>query len=316
MPGQVYAVNTLGGYWSVPYLSQNIRSLSQPEYRLRQMCDAKEAIGKGRGDTFLFNKTGNVLTQGGKLQETATIPETEFVTGQGTATIDEYGNSIPFTAKLDALGQFEISPTVEQKLRDDQVKVLESAAAAQFMLTDFVAVQTATNGVVITTNGTATATATSNLTAHNVRKIVQFMKKRLIPRMGGTYACVGSVEALAGFYDDVATGGFTDISKYTESGRQALLNGEVGTYYMTRFVEETGFLSNTIGSGSTYGQAVFMGADTVYEAVAIPEEIRVKPPVNDYGRDLGMAWYALLGWKLVWNFAADQEQHIVVVTSA
>ncbi len=315
MAGQVYAVNTLGGYWSVPYLSQNIRSLSQPEFRLRQMCDAKEAIGLGRGDTFLFDKTGNVLTQGGKLQETATIPETEFITGQGTATIDEYGNSVPFSAKLDALGQFEVSPTVEQKLKDDQVKVLESAAAAQFMLSDFVAVMSSTASVVFTTNGTATATATSNLTAANTRKIVQFMRKRLIPRSGGLYTCVGSVEALAGFYDDVATGGFTDISKYTESGRQVLLNGEVGTYYMTRIVEETGYLSNTIGSGSAYGQAIFMGSDTVYEAVAIPEEIRVKTP-EDYGRDLGMAWYALLGWKLVWNFATDQEQHIVVVTSA
>lgn len=29
-----------------------------------------------------------------------------------------------------------------------------------------------------------------------------------------------------------------------------------------------------------------------------------------------MAWYALLGFKIVWNFTADGEQHIVFVTSA
>ena len=84
---------------------------------------------------------------------------------------------------------------------------------------------------------------------------------------------------------------------------------------MTRFVRETGYLSNTIGSGSTRGQAVFFGSDAVYEAVCVPEEIRVNVP-KDFGRDLAMAWYALLGFKIVWDYDTDTEQHIVFVTSA
>lgn len=84
---------------------------------------------------------------------------------------------------------------------------------------------------------------------------------------------------------------------------------------MCKFVEETGYLSNAIGSGAAYGQAVFFGSDAVYEAMAIPEEIRVKIPL-DYGRDMGLAWYALLGFQIVWNYATDAEQHIVFVTSA
>jgi hypothetical protein len=31
---------------------------------------------------------------------------------------------------------------------------------------------------------------------------------------------------------------------------------------------------------------------------------------------MGLAWYALLGFKLVWNLATDGEQHVVYVTSA
>lgn len=50
------------------------------------MC--KEAIGKGRGETWNFDKTGNVSTQGGTLVETNTIPETQFVTNQGTGKPD------------------------------------------------------------------------------------------------------------------------------------------------------------------------------------------------------------------------------------
>ena len=48
----------------------------------------------------------------------------------------------------------------------------------------------------------------------------------------------------------------------------------------------------------------FFGEDTVAEAVAVPEEIRGKLP-GDYGRDKGVAWYALLGFGLVHTQAAQ-----------
>jgi N4-gp56 family major capsid protein len=285
-------------------------------FRLRQFCDVKEAIGKSRGDTFLFNKTGNVQTQGGVLIETNTIPETQFVTNQGTGTIQEYGNAIPFTAKINHLGQFSLEPMVEQKLRDDMVKVLESAAGSQFVATELVAVCTATNSVAFTTNGTATATASANLTAANVRQIVDYMKKRNIPKFdGSSYVCVASTAAISGMHGDTVSGGWIDLSKYTETYARNVHAGEVGSYYGLRFVEETGYLSNTIGSGASQGQAVIFGADNVYEAVSIPEEIRMKNS-QDYGRDLGMAWYAMLGFKKVWDLAVDAEQHIIFVTSA
>ena len=217
---------------------------------------------------------------------------------------------------MDALGKFDVDNVTEIKLRDDMVKVLESAAGTQFTNTDFYAVMSATNTVVITTNGTATAVATADLTAANTRSVVDFMKKKLIPKYDGrNYIAVCSVAALSGMHADSGTGGWIDISKYTVTFAPNIFAGEVGTFYNVRFVEETGFLSNTIGNGSTHGQAVFFGADSVYEAVSIPEEIRVKIP-QDFGRDLGLAWYALLGFKLVWSFSTDSEQHVVFVASA
>lgn len=275
----------------------------------------KEAIGKQRGDTWLFDKAGNVATQGGTLVETNTIPETNFVTNQGTGQIFEYGNSIPFTQKLVNLAQFQLEPVTEQKLRDDMVKVLESACGTQYIATDFVAVCTATNSVNFTTSGTASSTASSNLTAANTRSIVDYMKKKLIPKYDGrNYVCIASVTALSGMHSDTGTGGWVDVSKYTVQFSTNIFNGEVGNYYMTRFVEETGFLNNAIGSSTAYGQAIFFGSDIVYEAVAVPEEIRVKIP-TDFGRDQGLAWYALLGFKIVWSYSVDVEQHLVYVTS-
>ncbi len=318
MPGQLYAVGSLGGtgIGSVPYLTDRVRAISQPMFRLRGLIDAREAVGLGRGDTWLFDKRKNVNTQGGTLIETNTIPETEFTVVQGSGTITEYGNSVPWTLKAQSLAQIEVDSLTEEALRDDLVKVLESAAGNQFTQTEFIAVASASNNLVITTNGTATATATANLSGSNVRAVVDFLRKRNVPKYDGiNYTCVASISAISGMHEDTAAGGWVDISKYTDTFAGNVMNGEVGTYYMCRFVEETGFLSSSIGSGGNKGQALFFGSDVVYEAVSIPEDVRVKIS-TDYGRDLGLAWYALLGFKKVWDFAADGEQRIVFMTSA
>lgn len=317
MPGQQYSTASLGGYLSQPYLTQRLRAVSQPQFRFRQFVDVKEAIGKNRGDTWLFDKRGNVSTQGTVLAETNTVPQTNFTVGQGTGVVTEYANSVPYTGKLEALGQIMIEPQVEQALRDDMVKALESAAGAKFVNTQFIAVMSSTVSTVITTNGTATATATADITAYNTRAVVDFMKKKLVPKYDGqSYICIASTAALSGMHGDTAAGGWQDISKYTAEFAKNIFNGEIGKFYNVRFVEETGYFSNTIGSGSTHGAAVFFGADAVYEAVAIPEEIRVKVSV-DFGRDQALAWYFLGGWQTVWDYAGTPaEQHIVYVTSA
>ncbi len=313
---QVYSVNTLGGNWSNPYLTDRLRQVSQPEFRIRQFADVREGIGLKRGDTFLFDKRQNVSSQGGTLSETATIPETNFVTNQGTGVVTEYGNAVGYTAKLNSLGQFDVPSNTEQALKDDMVKVLESAVGDVFAATEYIGVCETTASFAITTNGTATATATADLTGSNVRTAVDFFKRNLVPKFDGqNFVMVVSVNARSGMFDDVAAGGWSDITKYTDLAINNLLNGEVGTYYGARFVEETGFLSNIVGNGATHGQSILIGGDNIIESVVEPEQIRVKESA-DFGRDMGLAWYFLGGWTRVWDFAVDGEQHVMFITSA
>jgi len=126
---------------------------------------------------------------------------------------------------------------------------------------------------------------------------------------------ITAVGGYSGFFSDTAAGGFVDVSKYTDLLAQNMFRGEIGKYYMTRIVEETNLLPNTIGSGAGLSAAVLFGDDAVKEVVAVPEELREKIP-TDYGRSQGLAWYALLGFQKIWSQSTDSEEHIIHYTSA
>jgi len=309
MAQQLWAVDSLGGYLGDQVLSKQIRHAAQPLQKIRQFVDAEGAIGKSRGDTVLFNKISNISTAGGTVAETATIPKRNMVVRQGSLVVTEYANAIPFTLKAQVLAEVSVPDIIKTVLRNDMAKVLDSAAAAQFVTAKFKCVCTSTASSVFTTNGTATASAAASMSDKNVRDIVDYLKKSNVPRVDGSnYVCIASTVSLRGLYDY-----FEAKAQYTTM--KPLAAGEVGTYYGCRFIEETNYLSNVIGSDSAYGEALFFGADAVREGIVVPEEIRIDLP-KDFGRDQGIAWYYMGGFVKTWDYSTDSEEHIIHVTSA
>ena len=322
MAGQVWSVNATGGYLSNTKLSKTMRHATQPMFKFRQFTRLEKAIGKGKGDTVDFNKVSNIQTAGGTISESARIPESNILIRRGTLSMEEYGNSIPYTGKLDDLSEFSVDNMITKALRDDQAKVLDSAVATQFKSGDVFYTPTSASAGTWDVDGTVSTTALANLSLFHVKEIVDGMKTGILgsgnvanpvpPYDGENYICIASVKALRGLKDDPD---FEEVMKYADPER--LLTGEVGRIYGCRFIEtnNTSALSNGVGSGSVLGEAIFFGADPVIEAVAIAEEIRAKIP-EDYGRSKGIAWYGLMGFKRVWDYTTDAEEHIVYVTSA
>lgn len=308
MSQQLFATSSLGGYFTNNQLSSQIRYLAQTMQRFRQFTDMESAAGANRGEKVFFNKISNISTAGGTLTETDTIPKRNYTITQGTLSMTEYGNSIPYTQKLKTLAEIQVPETVRTVLGNDMRVVLDSAAATQFKTNDYVATITNTATTTWATAGTATATAGANMSDKNVRDIVDKMKTLLIPkRADDNYVCVASTNSIRGLYDFFeAKANLTTLSP--------AYRGEVGNYYGCRFIEETNFLSNADGSDGLYGEAVFFGADAVREGIAIPEEIRVGIP-QDFGRDQAIAWYALLGFQQTWDFSADGQTRIITVDS-
>lgn len=312
MNGQVWATSSLGGYMVALNLSRELRIALRPVVKFRQFAQIKDATQQGlhRGATFHWNVFSKLSTGGTTIAETATMPESQFTITQGTLTVTEYGNSVPYTGKLDNLSEQPVREIVHSVLRIDAQETLDTAAAAQFDASPLRVVPTSgtsTSAITLTTNGTASATNNVALGKEHVKLIVDQLKERNIPAYegGDDYYCIGRPSTFRTFKNDLE-----GISQYVETGFQRIRNGEIGRYESCRFVEQTHVAAGGIGTASaawTNGAsdwAVFFGNDTVAEAIVVPEEIRGKIP-SDYGRSRGIAWYYLGGFGIVHTAAAE-----------
>ena len=331
MTGQVWSVASEGGYLYSDELSDYLRMTQQPLTKFRQLCDAEDGTEKGlnRGEKFSWNVYSNLGTQGRRLGENQTMPESGFTITQKQLTVYEAGNSVPYTAKLESLGKHDIQKIIDRTLRDDARKYFDIEAFLQFRAAKLRAAPAAgnsTTAITLTTNGATTETNNVELRTGHTKAIVDQMKERNIPphpAAGGDYLVISHPTTFRTYKNDLEA-----VKVYTETGLGHIFDGEIGRYEGTRHIEQT-FIPKGGANDSTtfdpYAQvadgwnnnksswAIYMGGDTVTEAVCIPEEIRAKIP-GDYGRSKGIAWYYLGGFGLVHDDAANGK--VVVWDSA
>jgi len=317
---QYWGDDSSGGYLTNNRLSKQLRHALVPMMKFRQFVDIKEGWGKGVGDQVIYDKISKIDTAGGALVETNVMPENKFTIGRGTITVTEYGNSIPYTGKLDALSEFNVQNPTMKVLRNDMAEVLDKRCGLEFKRTQRKYACTTTAAGSFTSSADATTSTVGGVLAKvspsdfNYKEVIDQLKKTNIPKYDGeNYVCIASVNALRSLKNSTE---WLAAAKYGDPER--LFNGEAGRYYGCRFIEETNLLVNTLGSSSgtnALGEAVVFGAEAVIEGIAVPEEIRAKVP-TDYGRSKGLAWYAILGYKKMWKATdSGQNSHIIHISS-
>jgi N4-gp56 family major capsid protein len=333
MAGQVWQVASQGGFMYSDELSNHLRMVVQPALRFRQFCDAKDATeagtGKtyGRGERFTWNIYSDVIDGGDQLQEQAPVPETNFVVSQGSLTITEYGNGVPYTAKLDNFSKHPVQEIINRVLGNDCAKTLDGAAYSQFRLTNLkvnaVSGTDASNVVVVDT-GSIGVTNNVALRQNHVKAISDAMKERNIPAyQANDYFAIAWPRTLRTFKNDLEA-----LHQYVDAGFRMIMNGEIGRYEGIRFIEQTHVARGGAEDSSTYNfrtqdpwnnnasdWCFFFGEDTVAEAMVVPEEMRGKIP-GDYGRDKGIAWYYLGGFGIVHSGAGNRNARIMHWQSA
>ena len=320
MTGQIWSVAADGGYLYSDELSDYLRIQVQPLTKFRQFCDAEDGTqkGLGRGETFTWDIISNVSRQGRRLNETDPMPETNVTISQGSLTVTEWGQSIPYTGKLEALAKHKIQNLVDKALKHDARKAFDIEAYLQFDRTPLVVTPssgTSTTLLTLVTNGTTVTTNNVELGTGHIKTLSDTAKERNIPPYeGDAYFAISHPTTYRTMKNSLE-----GIHQYTQDGLNMIRFGEIGRYEDTRFIEQNNVVKGGAVDSTTFdpweGVAdawnnaksswmFYFGADTVTEAICIPEEIRAKLP-GDYGRSKGIAWYALGGFGLIHTEAAN-----------
>ena len=295
----VWATNSLGGHLTNNKLSKQLRVQAGPTYTFRQFVKVKEG-GENQGDTVYFVKRLRIDTRGTTYAETNTASKNTIKFTKGSCVVAQYMNSVNYTGKLEALADWNVENEYRDGLQEDMKDTFDRAVAAKFVLADFKAVCTSTSSTVFTTNGTATATAAASISDKNHRDIVDYMRKKQIPYFEGgrEYISIHSTTSLRGIYDFLEA-----KDMYTKPTTE--LNYEEGKYYKCRMVSENNYLSDSLGSDTKYGEAVYFGNEAVMEVVAMAEEIRAEQISGSLGMDLLVGYVGLLGWTKIWDLGDD-----------
>ena len=322
---QIWSVADEGGYLWSPNLSEFLRMENLPVVKFRQLCDVKEndadgkpLVGKNRGEKWYWNVFTKLKTKGRQIDETERMPTSNFKVAQYVGTMTEFGNSVEYTGKLDDLSEQPIKEIIRGVLKIDVAESFDVAAWYQFNQTPMricPASGTSTSAIELATNGVPTQTNNVALGKGHIEPIATAMKERGVPAYeGGDYLAIGRPSVFATLKSDLE-----GIVNYTETGLAMIKNGEIGRYRGVRFVEQTHVVAGGAYDSTTYDPysetadpwnngksdwAFFMGADTVAEGIALPEEMRGKIP-DDFGRGRGIAWYALEGFGLARPTAKD-----------
>lgn len=317
MAGQQWALSSDGGFLANPKLSMELRHATQPLMRFRQLTRVEPGFGKNSSDTLNFDKMSNVQSQGGPITEQQDIPETKMLVRKGSLVLTEWGNSIPYTGKLEALSQFDPENIIHKGLMNDMAKVFDKAVADTARTGQVTYSSTGVATQTWTFNGTPSGTVSANFNYFHLKEIIDGMRTGFAnisggnlnpvpPFPDGNYIGLLSVRAFRGLFDDPD---FINAAKY--SYPREYFYGELDeVVYNCRLIVSNNVNALSNGSTNNVGEAIFFGDDAIVEGVAIKEELRAKLPVK-YGRDKGLAWYGLLNFQRTWDAVVDTEEHIV-----
>lgn len=212
----------------------------------------KRPIPKREGDTINFRKFNSLAAATTALTEGETPAGNSLNISTITATVQQYGDFIVMSDKLDMVG---IDPVIAEA-----TAVLGEQAA---LTIDTVArdVVSAGSNVIYANNkdSTANVAATDILTAVDIKKAVRALRNKNAKPMSDGYF-IGIIDPSQSF-DIQNDPEWQDLSKY--NGGTAIMKGEIGKIAGVRFIETTNTKVKT-GEGSASADvhcAIIFGQD-------------------------------------------------------
>jgi hypothetical protein len=259
---------------------------------MRALADVKPVQQAMPGSSVVFSIYSDLAQATSTLTEASDV--SSIALGNPTnipVTLQEYGSAVTTTKKLN-LTSFN---DVDQALAD----IIAYNAADSI---DSVVASVLTSGSNVLYAGTATSTntvaATDKMTVSKIRQAVTELRtNKALPRIGELYAAYLHPRQTADLRAETGTGGFQDLSKYTD--RTPFVAGAVGVIEGA-FVVETPRVPYVTNSNSVnVYKAVIAGREALAEAMAQDISTVIGPQIDALRRFHTIGWYYFGGWSLL-----------------
>lgn len=308
----VYNEGTHGSVSHKDKMSIMVRHAAQPLMQFGSLTKASAALGANKGDTVYLPKARDISQSTSTIPEFSSLPVKEAPINEVAVTVDEYGASVEYTGRGKLYAEFNLTEVLNTKIANNIAQSKDAIVGAVYQAADTWVVPTAAGHAF--DNGVAApdSAADQAFDASVVRAVRKKLRQDDVPTFDGRfYLLLMSPGAYFAMFEDTSTNGLTDWHKY--AAPENLISGELGSFFGFRILEETNVISDTLGTGSNEGEALFIGGDAVAEAMAMPEV--VKTDTWNYDRFFGIAWHGYFGWKQIWNQTDDTEYRIIRASS-
>lgn len=283
---------------------------SQPLFR--SVADKRPAQQAMPGSSVVLELYQDLAQQTALLNETVD-PDAVAIGNPTTVsiTLNEYGNAVLVTRKLDLFSLSDIDPAVANivayNLADSVDQVVQNV-----LLTGTQVIRR-NAGTLIYNGGTTAAVAAGDIfNSAAVRLAVAKLRTQKVwPRKGSMYWCGIHPEVSHDLRAETGSAAWRDPHNYSAPGN--IWAGEIGSYEGAYFIETPRAYSALDGPGGTgrVFRSYFAGQQALAEAVAEEFHVVVGPVVDKLMRQRPIGWYGVAGWNIY-----RQEALIRVETSS
>jgi N4-gp56 family major capsid protein len=261
---------------------------------MRALADVKPVQQAMPGSSVVFSIYSDLA------QATTTLTEASDVSSialgnpnQITVTLNEYGSAVTTTKKLNMTSFNDVDAALADIIAYNAADSIDAVVAS---------VLTSGSNVIYAGTATTTNTITSadKMSVQDIREAVTELRtNKALPRIGELYAAYLHPRQTADLRAETGTGGFQDLSKYTD--RTPFVAGAVGVIEGA-FVVETPrvpFAANAASPAVNVYKAVIAGREALAEAQGQDISTVVGPQIDALRRYHTIGWYYFGGFNLL-----------------
>lgn len=207
-----------------------------------------------------------------------------------TVTLNEYGNAVLTTRKLQLLSLADVDPAIANIVAFNMADSIDELVQDEL--------RTGTNVIY---SGDATDTdeivAADTLSAANIRRAVAKLRAgKSVPRKGSLYWCALHPEVSHDLRAETGAASWRLPHEYQSNAE--IWAGEIGNFEGAYFIESPRMFNATDGAGDArVFRTLLAGQQALAEACSEEPHIVIGNVTDKLMRQRPIGWYGLLGWK-------------------